>query len=79
MQVRVECYAGHRADQRPLRFFLNQQSYVVEEVVDQWYEPHGIYFKVRAQDGNYYILRHEEDPNHDAWSLVSFRRVLPAV
>ena len=77
MQVRVESYAGHKAEQRPLRFSLAERCFEVEEVLDQWYSPDAIYFRVRAHDGNFYILRHREHPLEDAWTLESFRRGQP--
>jgi hypothetical protein len=74
MRVRVDSYAGYKANQHPLRFYLQGHLYEVEEVLDRWYESAATYFKVRAGDGNYYILRHWEDPMHDSWTLESFRR-----
>jgi hypothetical protein len=71
MQVVVESYSGHRADERPLRFVLNGRSYEVKEVEDRWYSPEAIYFRVVASDGNRYVLRHDETA--DAWSLEGFR------
>ena len=65
--VKVECKAGRKADERPLRFQFADQSYFVRAVVDQWYEPDGAYFKVRADDANVYVLRH--DTNSDEWTL----------
>ncbi|MBI4461357.1 MAG: hypothetical protein HY653_00480 [Acidobacteria bacterium] len=70
--LRVECYAGRQADERPQRFQLHAHTFEVEEVLDQWYSPDATYFRVRAHDGNFYILRHAEP--QDAWTLVSFRR-----
>ena len=46
---------------------------MVEEVVDQWYGPDAAFFKVRADDGNLYILRHQGVG--DEWRLESFRRL----
>jgi len=54
MKLRVECYAGGRADERPIRFQLDSNVYMVEEVLDQWYGPSDAFFKVRADDGNLY-------------------------
>jgi hypothetical protein len=71
MKVRVECYAGRKADERPIRFHLGGPDYVVEEIMDQWYGRDGCYFKVRAGDG-FYILRCGEPGGE--WSLESFRR-----
>lgn len=70
--MRVQCYSGTKADERPIRFQLDHQDYLVEEVLDQWYGPEDTYFKVRANDGNIYILRHESKT--DSWSLEAFRR-----
>lgn len=80
MQVRVESYAGFKAEQRPQRFYLAERCFEVEEVLDQWYSPDAVYYRVRACDGNYYILRHCEQAVEGAWTLESFRRgqVLPA-
>jgi hypothetical protein len=73
-RVRVECYSGYRADERPLRFYLREQAYEVVEIVDRWYGPDAVYFRVKAGDGNIYILRHGQDPLKDVWTLESFRR-----
>ena len=69
--IRVECYAGHRADERPLRFELRGRLFQVQQVDDQWYSPAATYFRVRADDGNFYVLRH--DQGQDAWTLDAFR------
>jgi len=70
--IRVDCYAGYRGDQRPLRFTLGAQVYHVRETADQWYSPGAVFFRVRAEDGNTYILRHDE--NEDTWTLEGFRK-----
>jgi hypothetical protein len=72
MTVKVQCYAGHKADERPVRFQLGERDYLVIEVVDQWYGPDATFFKLRADDGNLYILRHGHPV--DEWTLESFRR-----
>jgi hypothetical protein len=73
MRVTVECYAGQKADEKPLRFRLDEHEYVVTEVLDSWYGPGHLFFKVRADDGNFYILRHETSVPDGDWELVSFR------
>jgi len=72
MKVQVECYAGYKADERPVRFWLDERLYQVEEVVDRWYGPEDAFFKVRADDGNLYILRHERSAPE--WRLEAFRQ-----
>jgi hypothetical protein len=72
MKLRVECYSGNKADERPVRFYLGEQLRMVEEILDQWYGPNDIFFKVRADDGNLYILR--ADATIDShWS----KRIVP--
>jgi len=73
MTLRVECYAGRKADERPLRFQLGEREYRVEEVLDQWYGPDDTFFKVRTDDGNLYILRRRHTGE---WKLEAFRRRL---
>ena len=75
MKVEVVCYSGYKGDERPVRFRLDSQEYFVEELLDQWYGPDDVFYKVRADDGNLYILRHNE--REDEWSLESFRRRQP--
>jgi hypothetical protein len=82
IHIRVECYAGYRADERPVRFSIetprrgactaSPQTYEVKEILDQWYGVGYQCFKVLADDGNLYILRH--DQTEDTWTLDSFRR-----
>jgi len=70
----VECYSGRKADERPIRFRIEGRQYEVKAVVDQWYEPDSISYKVKADDENFYILRHETSKPSGTWDLVSFRR-----
>jgi hypothetical protein len=49
--IRVQCYAGYRADQRPSRFTIRDREYNVQQLDDQWYSPDATYFRVRADDG----------------------------
>ena len=74
MNLRVECYSGQTADERPVRFQLGDREYLVEELLDQWHGPDDTFFKVRADDGNLYILRHQLSLNEDIWHLEAFRR-----
>jgi hypothetical protein len=74
LEVRVECYSGYKADERPLRFILAEQCYEVAEVLDQWYGPGYVCFRLRADDGNVYILRHTSRGQEDHWTLEAFRR-----
>jgi hypothetical protein len=74
MKVRVDCYSGFKAEERPVRFNLEEHDYFVEEVLDHWYGPDDAYFKVRADDGNLYILRRATSEPEGTWSLESYRQ-----
>jgi hypothetical protein len=75
IKLEVDCYSGRKADERPVRFRLEERQYVVEEVLDQWYGPDHAFYKVRADDGNLYILRRETSTPDGAWHLVSSRQL----
>jgi hypothetical protein len=68
----VECYAGYRSAERPLRFLLGDRAVEVSTVLDCWLGPDHRYFKVRGDDGDVYILRH--DTNDDRWDLTMYER-----
>lgn len=68
--LEVDCYAGYRGEQTPRRFFLQKRCFEVQELLDCWLGPGHRYFKVVADDGGVYILRH--DTAHDHWELTMF-------
>ncbi|HUB33038.1 MAG TPA: hypothetical protein VMA31_08415 [Bryobacteraceae bacterium] len=73
MIAEVESYSGYKADERPLRFrFPGGEWLEVLEILDRWYDPDAVYFRLRASDGNLYVLRHREPA--DEWTLEAFRR-----
>ncbi|MGB5179623.1 MAG: hypothetical protein WBP44_12945 [Gammaproteobacteria bacterium] len=71
--IRVECYAGHRAEESPRRFFLGNREIRVNEIIDRWLDPDYSYFKVHADDGDIYILRY--DRTADTWQMTLFSSV----
>lgn len=70
----MECYSGHKADERPVRFRIDEHEYRVIAVIDRWYGPQDAWFKVQADDGNLYILRHRTSEINGEWEMVSFRQ-----
>jgi hypothetical protein len=54
-------------------FRLDSHEYMVEKVLDRWYGPEHLSFRVRADDGKVYILRHDTSVPDGGWELVSFR------
>lgn len=71
-RVRVECYAGHCAEETPRRFWLAGAAIEIAEIVDSWLAPEHRYFKVQDAGGDQYILRH--DVNADFWELTWYHR-----
>lgn len=69
--VRVECYSGYKADERPLRVQLGNEMVDVAEVEDRWYSPGATYFRVLLLNGERYVLRREDA--QDVWTLQAFR------
>lgn len=65
--VEVECYSGYKADERPISFTIHGHKFQIKEILDRWYGQDYEYFKVTADDGNDYILKHHR--NDDSWSL----------
>jgi hypothetical protein len=73
--IDVECYSGHRANERPVAFTLRDRRYEIREIVDRWYEggveparPELHYFKIRTEEGQLFLLRY--DVRLDAWSTT---------
>jgi len=74
LRVKVECYSGYKANERPISFYLGESRLKVIELLDQWYGPGSIYFRIRADDDNLYILRCHSTAQEDMWTLESFRK-----
>jgi hypothetical protein len=71
LSIRVDCYAGHRGEETPRRFFIGEREIEVIEIVDQWLAPDHRYFKVKGVDGDVYVLRH--DIKLECWELTVFK------
>ena len=69
--VRVACYSGYKADERPARILFEAQTLEIVEVEDRWYSPGATYFRVRVENGERYVLR--RDDAQDVWSLTAYR------
>jgi hypothetical protein len=69
LSIHVDAYCGHKANERPEQFMLDEEIYEIAAVLDQWYEPSAIYFKVQTLEGKTYLLRYDEET--DEWTLQS--------
>jgi hypothetical protein len=74
-EVKVECYCGYKANERPFAFTHQGDRQEVQEIIDRWYEggldssnPIIDYFRIKATDGHIYLLRYQRDL--DVWSLL---------
>ena len=67
--IYVDAYSGYRANERPERFTLDDDTHTIATIEDRWYEPGAEYFKVKTTDAKTYLLRYEQE--HDAWTLQS--------
>ena len=72
MSTRVECYAGYRGEQEPVAFWLGEQRLEVRAIVDRWFGPSRRWFKIDAEDGDVYVLRHDESTH--TWDIAAYRR-----
>lgn len=67
----VECYSGYKAGERPIRLKLTHGAKEIVTIEDRWYSPGATYFRVLVDDGDRYLLRHEEA--QDVWSIAGYR------
>jgi hypothetical protein len=69
--VRVDCYSGYKADERPTKLHLAGRALDISKVEDRWYSPGATFFRVVVEGGDSYVLRHTE--GQDVWILVGYR------
>jgi hypothetical protein len=69
--VHVECYAGYKGDERPLKLQIGNDMVDVTDVEDRWYSPGATYFRVLLANGERYVVR--RDDAQDVWTLEAFR------
>jgi hypothetical protein len=69
-ELRVACYAGYRGEEEPRRFWLGERKVEVTEILDRWPARDHRYFKVSADDGGVYIIRHDEPSGR--WEMTLF-------
>ncbi|PTR16142.1 hypothetical protein C8R31_102156 [Nitrosospira sp. Nsp2] len=72
VSIRVECQSGYRGAQEPLAFWLGERRLAVHALTDRWYAPEQRWFRVHADDGSMYVLRHDEASG--TWEIAAYRR-----
>jgi hypothetical protein len=67
-KIRVVAYSGHKANEKPLHFVVDDHRLEVKDVLDRWYGVEHDYWKVLADDGRVYLLKWHR--SLDVWLLV---------
>jgi len=68
----VDAFAGYKGEKTPRSFVLDGRTLSVQQVVDRWYSETHSYFRIKACDGQRYVLRLDLDD--DLWELVMLER-----
>jgi hypothetical protein len=66
--VHVQSGAPRKSDDTPTVFTIGDRKFNVQEVLDRWDGADHTYFRVLAEDGIIYILRH--DLQTDEWEVT---------
>jgi len=70
--ITVKTYSGYKADERPTSFGIGRRVFQVKAYLDRWYGEGYGYFKLKADDGYIYIIRHDMETNQ--WELVKMEK-----
>ena len=60
MEIQVECYSGYKSNERPIKFWIDEEVFFVESIEDQWRGTDAMFFRVRADDSRTYVLSYNE-------------------
>jgi hypothetical protein len=71
-RLTVQALAGYKGEKTPRSFTLDDQTLSVQQVIDRWYSDTHSYFRIKADDGQRYVLRLDLD--EDVWELVMQER-----
>jgi hypothetical protein len=66
IKVQTSSPPGERLN--PVSFALRERTFHIMEVVDSWHGSDHAYYKIIADDGNLYVIKHDLD--EDTWELV---------
>jgi hypothetical protein len=69
MKICVLSRTGRGGNYDPQVFHLGQRRLPVVAVLEQWSEAQYRFFKVRVNDGRFFVLRH--DPATGEWELAA--------
>lgn len=76
VQIKVECFAGFRADEYPKYIHIDNNKLEICEIRDRWYQitgspesPAANYFRVETTCGQEFIIKHNLE--NDEWYRCS--------
>ena len=70
LEIKVECHAGYRGEETPVRSYLGKRCNEVLEALNRWLAPSHCYFTLRGDDQGVNILRHSTYDN--VWEMTLF-------
>jgi hypothetical protein len=71
MILQVEAVTGPIGLREPSAFVLGSRRVKVLSIIDRWLSSSHAYFKLNAEDGGIYILRHDEQSGQ--WEMTLFQ------
>jgi hypothetical protein len=73
--LKVETFSQAAGDGAPTSFTLRDRRFRIRGIVDQWHGADHVYFKLVADDGNLYVIRHNLEENE--WEMVLMEALSP--
>ncbi len=74
INIKVKCYSEYKANEKPYSISFDNNELKIKKIIDQWYGPDYLYFKLEAEDENMYIIRYNE--KNDNWELIFYKNKL---
>jgi hypothetical protein len=68
VQIKVQTASLPGELENPVSFALLDRTFQVIEVEDSWHGADQAYYKIIADDGNLYVIKHDLDA--DLWEMV---------
>jgi hypothetical protein len=70
--LHVECFPGRGGQDTPRMLVIGDRKIFVDEVLDTWSGPGHVYFKLKGDDGDVYII--QQDTGSKVWELTVSRQ-----
>lgn len=70
--IAVECHAGSRPEEYPVRFYLGRRKIEIAAIYKRWLTPESRNFRVLGDDGCLYDLEYENSTG--TWKLLTVNR-----